>query len=220
MRPAEARRFGVVLVFAALAAAGRLAFLWAPNVALTYFLAFLAGAAFGARAGFLVGVLSMAATDLMLTAFHPILLANTLPMGALGVLGAALAGPVRAGGVAGPSAAAAAGLVGTFLFSALADVLTWLLLYAGAEGVATTRSFAGLVLLGLAFNVVPAAVNAALFGVATRPCLAALEAAGLATAYSSEKQKKGQNMYRHSTASPDDSTASSMPVPPSAPSTK
>lgn len=177
----DVRRLGVVAGLAALGVAGRFAFLWAPNVAPTYFVAFVAGAAYGAGTGAAVGALAMVASNLVLTGLHPAMLVNTPAMALVGAAGALVRprwyeGPWRA------AAAAYAGLLGVallFVFSLVSDLADGALRLGLGEGVSDPRAYVALVLAGFAFNVIPAAVNGILFYAATGPTLRALGAAGL-----------------------------------------
>lgn len=162
---------------AALVAAGRLAFLALPNVALSYVVAFLGGVLFGplvAAAGAFAG---MALTDLLLTGLYPGGFVNAPAMALLALLGGALRaypfdGASRAHRVAGAAMAAAVGVLGTFAFSLASDALTWLLLYA-----ARPEALAPMILAGLAFNVIPALANGALFALSVGPTVRAFRVA-------------------------------------------
>jgi hypothetical protein len=180
----RARRFpyGIILGLAALAAASRLAFLWAPNVAPTFFITFAAGIAYGARAGAAVGALSMLVTNVLISALNPVLIVNTAAMAFLGVAGGVLGRFVNFGqfrDAHAPLAAAVAGFVGAVTlvaFSVTADAMSWLMYYRnGVEGLLT------LVIAGFAFNAVPSIVNALVFAAGTYPVLQALRKAGLVT---------------------------------------
>lgn len=170
--------FVPVVAVAALAAAGRMAFLALPNVALTYVVVFLGGLLFGPLAGALGAALGMLVTDLLLTGLYVPALVNVPAMSLLGLAGALLRrvdfdGPTRAERVAGLVLAASLGVLGTFAFSAAADLATWVLV-AGAE----PGALAPLLLAGLAFNLLPAAVNGTLFAAAVGPTVRAFRAAG------------------------------------------
>jgi len=182
----DVRRLARVAALAALAIVGRVAFLWAPNFALTYFVVFLAGVVEGPRVGALVGLLAMTVTNLLYSGLHPVLVANGLAMALLGVLGGLLRPLVvrtprdrldRALAVALP---AAVGLFGTFLFSVAADTVGWFVQFAlTPEGRAIgTRALVPLIAAGLVFNLVPALVNLVLFGSLTPACVAALRRSG------------------------------------------
>jgi hypothetical protein len=162
--------FVPIVAVAALGAAGRLAFLALPNIALTYVVVFLGGVLWGARVGALGGALAMALTDLLLTGLYPIAFVNVPAMALLGLVGGALR-RVDWSGAAGAMIAASVGIAGTFAFSAASDAGTWALLYAD-----NPAALAPLVLLGLAFNVIPALANAALFAFSVGPCVRAQEA--------------------------------------------
>lgn len=177
--------WGTIASLVALAAVGRLAFVWWPNVALTYFVVFAAGVAFGAVVGGLVGLLSMLATNVLLTGFHPVLLVNTPAMALLGVAGGLLGRAVDFGqrGGGGPvarAAAALAGVVGVVVFSVASDAASFAL-FLGPAG-APPSAFRALLVAGLAFNAIPAAVNGVVFATALQPSLAAARAAGLLAA--------------------------------------
>ena len=163
-------RFVPIVAVAALAAAGRLAFLALPNVALTYAVVFLGGLLWGPLVGAAGGALAMLLTDVLLTGLYPPGLVNVPAMALLGLAGGALR-RVDWSGAAGAMLAASAGLVATLVFSVAADAATWLLLYRDAPA-----ALAPLVMLGLAFNVVPALANAALFALSVGPCVRAHEA--------------------------------------------
>lgn len=156
--------------------------MWWPNVALTYFVVFAAGVAYGAAVGASVGLLAMVATNLLLTGLHPVLLVNSPAMALLGALGGWLSrfvdfGQRGEGGALAAGVAALAGALATVLFSVAADLASWALFLAPSG--ASTATLRVLVLAGLAFNAVPALVNVALFAGALAPTLRALRAAGL-----------------------------------------
>ncbi len=171
-------RFAPVVAVTALAAAGRLALVGLPNVALTYVVVFLGGLVFGGRVGFWAGFWAMALTDLLLSGLAPSAFVNAPAMGLLGLAGGVLRGRDLSGAsssdrAAGRLFAAAAGFAGTLLFSAATDALTWLLVPEFRGGLDV---LAALVLAGLAFNVVPAVSNAVLFWLAVVPVHAAFRA--------------------------------------------
>lgn len=160
--------FVPLVAFAALAIAGRLLFLALPNIALTYLVVFLAGVLAGPRVGFLVGAVAMLASDLLLTGLLPMPLVNVPAMALLGLLGGLLrhmdwgaAGPI--GRVVNVWTAALVGAAATLLFSLATDLATWLVL---PEFRAAPETLMPLLAAGLAFNAVPAAVNALLFATA------------------------------------------------------
>jgi len=174
-------RFVPLVAVTALAAAGRLAFVALPNVALTYVVVFLGGLLHGPLVGFTAGVLAMVLTDLMLSGPLPHVLVNAPAMGLVGLAGAAF-GILRARGAAadgpvdGPTTvayAASAGILATFLFSAAADAGTWLVL---PELRGDTAALGALLVAGLAFNALPALVNGALFAAAVGPVARAFAA--------------------------------------------
>ena len=163
---ATAPWFVPLVAVAALCAAGRMALLALPNVALTYVVAFLGGVLFGPRVAAAGAFLGMALTDFLLTGLYLPGFVNAPAMALLALLGGALRRVEL-----DPALAAAVGIFATFLFSAAADALTWLLLYQDAP-----QLLAPLVLAGLAFNVVPALVNGALFAAGVGPTVRAFRA--------------------------------------------
>lgn len=169
--------FVPVVAIAALAAAGRMAFLALPNVALTYVVVFLGGVLWGPLAAMAGAALGMALTDFLLSGLYPLGFVNVPAMALLGLCGGALrgfdfAGDRRSDRLAGVVFAAFFGLAGTLLFSVAADATTWALLYRDAPG-----RLVPLVVAGLAFNAIPAVVNALLFAVSVVPTARAFRAA-------------------------------------------
>lgn len=152
---------------AALCAAGRMALLALPNVALTYVVAFLGGVLFGPRVAAAGAFVGMAITDLMLTGLYPPGFVNAPAMALVALAGAMV--PRRA--AIDPALAGAIGIVATFAFSVVADAFTWLLLYADAP-----EALPPMVLAGLVFNVIPALVNGALFAASAGPTVRAFRA--------------------------------------------
>lgn len=167
-------RFAPVVAVTALAVAGRLAFVVLPNVSLTYVFVFVGGVAFGARVGFWAGLWSMALTDFLLSGLLVSAYANAPAMALVGATGGWL-GRARAldGDAGGRAVAASAGILATFLFSVLSDVLTWALVPEFRVSLALLQVR---ILAGLAFNAVPALTNAALFAVAVAPVQRAFRA--------------------------------------------
>ncbi len=181
-----------IAALAALAITGRLVFLGLPNVALTYFVVFMAGVLDGPRAGAIVGLVAMTVTNLMLSGLHPVLLANGPAMALLGVAGGLL-GPwlARAPRDATDRALRATtlfvvGFFGTLVFSVTSDLVNHVLVYGiMPEGRGVGSAALGPYLLsGLAFNLVPGLLNTIPFVVATTPLLHGLRRAGLARRYS------------------------------------
>lgn len=167
-----------VVAVGALALAGRFALVAVPNLSVTYAVVFLGGVLFGARVGALAGLLGMLLSDLVLTGLQPTPFVNAPAMALLGLLGGALRGldwgaQRRAQRWANRALAAAVGVVATLLFSVAADVMTWAIV---PEYRAQPGSLRILVAAGLAFNVLPAVANAALFGMATAPTVRAWRA--------------------------------------------
>lgn len=157
-------RFAPILAVTALAVAGRMAFLALPNIALTYAVVFLGGALFGSRVGFWGGFWAMVLTDLALTGLAPTSFVNAPAMAVLGLLGGWTQG---FGADRWTQAwAAALGVIGTFLFSSLTDVATWLVV---PEFRASIEWLQVRLVAGWAFNMVPAITNAVLFAAAILP---------------------------------------------------
>ncbi len=188
-RPARAsmlRTISLVAVLAALAIIGRIAFLWAPNYALTYFVVFLAGVLLGPLAGAGVGVIAMTSTNLLLSGLHPVLVANATGMAFLGLMGGAMRplflSPVRTrlDRALRFTVAGAVGLFGTFAFSVLGDLMGFLLQFVLTPEGATigTSALGPMVLMGLVFNLGPALVNMVLFATATPALVASLQKSG------------------------------------------
>jgi uncharacterized membrane protein len=167
-----------IVAVGALALAGRFALVAVPNLSVTYALVFLGGVLFGARIGALAGLLGMLLSDLVITGLQPTPFVNAPAMALLGLLGGALRGldwgaQRRAQRWANRTLAAAIGVVATLLFSVAADVMTWAMV---PEYRAQPGSLRILVAAGLAFNVLPAVANAALFALATAPTVRAWRA--------------------------------------------
>lgn len=158
--------FVPLVAVAALAAAGRMAFLAFPNVALTYVVAFLGGMVFGPGVAAAGAFLGMALTDFLLTGVYVGGFVNAPAMALLGLAGGAFRRHTP-----DPMLAAAVGIVATFLFSLAADTLTWLVLYSAEPAL-----WLPIALAGLAFNVLPALVNGALFAASVGPTARAFRA--------------------------------------------
>lgn len=171
--------FAALVAVTALASAGRMAFVAVPNVSLAYVVVFAGGLLFGPRLGALAGALSMLLTDFLLTGLYVVPLANVPAMALVGVLGGLLR-PLDLGNDAWLArlTAAALGFVATLAFSVAADLGTWLLV---AEFRATPGALQALLVAGLAFNLIPAVVNAVLFFSAIAPLARAAQAVGWAT---------------------------------------
>lgn len=166
-------RFAALVAVTALAAAGRLAFVAIPNVALTYVVVFAGGLLFGPRIAAAAGALAMALTNLLLTGLAIAAFANVPAMALVGLLGGALRS--HASSDLTRATAGALGFGVTLAFSVLADVSTWLLV---AEFRGDAEALRALVTAGLVFNAVPAVVNAILFAVAIAPLTHAGRALG------------------------------------------
>ncbi|MCA1814346.1 MAG: hypothetical protein LC624_10425 [Halobacteriales archaeon] len=176
-------RLGTVIALTALAAAARLLLFALPNVSLTFLVVAVAGLAFGARTGALVGLLAMLVTSAMLGGPTPGALSGALAVGLLG----ALCGWLRTTGFPGarrtlPQALAAAllGITLQLAFSVAADASGWLLFAALPQGASAGPLLLPLVVGGLLFNLPGAAFQALMFAAALQPVVHALRAAGLA----------------------------------------
>ncbi|HUR25141.1 MAG TPA: ECF transporter S component [Candidatus Thermoplasmatota archaeon] len=174
-------RFAPLVAVTAMAVAGRLAFVAVPNVSLAYAVVFVAGLVFGSRVGALAGLLGMAITNVLLTGLYLVPFANAPAMALVGALGGLLrrvdfTGRSPAERWAGRLLAASCGLAATVLFSVAADLATWAVV---TEYRDTPGSLRALVLAGLAFNVLAAAVNAVLFAAAVGPVSVAARSAGV-----------------------------------------
>lgn len=182
----DPRRIARISALAALAIVGRVAFVWAPNYALTYFVVFLAGVLEGKRAGAAVGLIAMTVTNLLFSGLHPVLIANGLGMALLGFMGGLVAPFVlrdprdRLDKVLGVTLLVACGLFGTLLFSAVTDLASFVTAFVlTPEGSAIgMRALGPLIVMGLVFNLGPALLNAVLFATVTPSLLHALRRAG------------------------------------------
>lgn len=167
--------FTPIIAIAALAAASRLAFAAVPNVAPTYVVVFLGGVLFGPGVGAAAGALTMVATNVVLTGLLPMPYFSNVPaMAALGALGGLLRrfdweGRGRADRAAGRILAGVVGTAATLIFSVLADAGSWgyvvVLQWLHHEPV-PADALPRLVIMGLAFNVIPAIVNGVVFAAA------------------------------------------------------
>lgn len=188
-RPARAhqiQRITLIAAFAALAIVGRVAFLWAPNYALTHFVVFSAGILLGPLAGIAVALIAMTTTNIVLSGFHPILLANGPAMAMIGLLGGLLR-PVflarletlldRAFQIA---LLGTVGLFATLLFSVLSDLMGFVIQFLVTPEGATvgTQALVPMLLAGLIFNLGPAVMNLLLFATATPALIHTLQKSG------------------------------------------
>lgn len=156
--------FAPFVAVTALAAAGRIAFVAIPNIALTYVFVFIGGLLYGARLGALAAAVAMAGTNLLLSGLAPSSFVNVPAMALVGLLG----GLCKSIDFSGKNRALAAviGFVATMLFSVAADTVAWAVIpeFRGSVELLQVR-----VLAGLAFNLVPALVNGALFAAVAGP---------------------------------------------------
>lgn len=184
-------RFAPIVAVAALAMAGRLAFLALPNVALTYVLVFLGGLIFGSRVGVLAAIVSMALTDLMLSGFVVLSFSNIPAMALVGAAGGWVRRIRLAGRGDGRLAAALFGVLLTLAFSSVSDAFTWLLVpeYRAVPSIAWD-----LIRAGWAFNAIPALANGFLFALSVEPVSRAF------AAYRAH-QSQAKGAARHATTS-------------------
>lgn len=155
------------VAIAALCAAGRMAFLAIPNVALTYLVAFAGGILFGPWIAAGAALTGMALTDLILTGLYPAGFVNAPAMALVAFAGAALR-RVDWSGVIGRILAGAIGCFAVLLFSIASDAATWAIAFPGH-----VELLVPLLLAGLVFNILPAVANGILFAWGLSPALAA-----------------------------------------------
>ncbi|MGB0653616.1 MAG: hypothetical protein ACPGQL_10500 [Thermoplasmatota archaeon] len=168
--------FVPVVAVAALAVAGRLALVALPNVSLAFVAIFLGGLVFGARVGALAAALAMLLTDFLLTGLLPLGFVNLPAMMFVGLAGGALRGLDLEGDGGAWTARGLAAVIGvlcTLGFSVAADTATWALVREYRGDVAAWKA---LVAAGLAFNVLPAVANGALFALTVTPVARAVAA--------------------------------------------
>lgn len=169
-------QFAALVAVTALAMVGRMAFVALPNISLTYVVVFAGGLLFGSRLGATAGALAMTLTNLLLTGAYLPSFANVPAMAFIGLLGGLLQTlDMTQDHWLGRLTAGAIGFVTTLAFSALADGATWLLV---PEFRGDTAALRILLTAGIAFNAIPAAVNAALFALAVAPLSRAAQAVG------------------------------------------
>lgn len=163
-------RFVPIVAIASLVVADRLLLAALPNVKLTYTLVFAGGVLYGPWTGFLAGLAGMMGSDFLLSGLYAPPYVQALAVAWLGLLGGLLRPWAKRFGSAAWSAGLAAfGVASTFVFSALSDL--------SGLVVAPELWRPGIVrvtlLAGLAFNIVPALANGALFGLAVWPIVEA-----------------------------------------------
>jgi len=172
----DCRTVALLAIAVAMGMAGRLAFLWWPNVMLSYFIVAAVAIAYHPLLGALTGALTMLLTD-MVVGFAPTSLFTITGLAifglAIGVFGRAAGWHRRAWGR--PHAALAwvlgSGLVAAY--SLYTDLGTTLFLVGGGGDFLT--KYAVVATAGLAFNIPMMAVNGALFGLALHPVLDAVQ---------------------------------------------
>lgn len=176
----------LIAAFAALAIVGRVAMLWAPNFALTHFVVFLSGVLLGPLAGIAVALIAMTTTNIVLSGFHPVLIANGTAMAMIAVLGGLLRRVVfarvasRFDRVFQIAMLAAAGLFATLFFSIIADLMGFVIQFLVTPEGATvgTAALVPMLLAGLVFNLGPAIMNLLLFATATPALVHTLQRSG------------------------------------------
>ncbi len=183
-----ALRLAIILSLASLSIAGRLAFVWIPNVSLSFLVLAVAGLAYGIRTGAAVGFLGRLGSDLLISGVNPILLpmtfVETLFGLAFGIVGHFVDVPRFFARVTWWTRIILfdLGLAVTILYSIVADSVSWVFynwILADAPDAARGTLWTTLVLLGLAFNVVPALLHGLLYAAALPPIFRGLEASSL-----------------------------------------
>lgn len=156
--------FAPFVAITALAAAGRIALVAIPNIALTYVFVFIGGLLYGARLGAAAAAVAMAGTNLLLSGLAPTSFVNVPAMALVGLLGGVCKSIDFSG--RNRALAAAIGFLATMLFSVAADTFAWAVIpeFRGSAELLQVR-----VVAGLAFNLVPAVVNGALFAAVAGP---------------------------------------------------
>lgn len=157
--------FAPFVAITALAAAGRLAFIAIPNVALTYVFIFIAGILYGPVLAAAAAVAAMIGTNLLLSGLAPTAYVNVPAMALVGLIGGSMRS-VNFQTQQGKVLAALTGFVATLAFSVAADTLSWAIIpeFRGSVSLLQVR-----VIAGLAFNLLPALINAVLFAAVCGP---------------------------------------------------
>lgn len=157
--------FAPFVAITALAAAGRLAFIAIPNVALTYVFIFIAGLLYGPLLAVAAAIAAMIGTNLLLSGLAPTAYVNVPAMALVGLIGGMMRG-INFQTPQGKFLAAITGFIATLAFSVAADSLAWAIVpeFRGSVALLEIR-----VIAGLAFNLLPAIVNALLFAAVCGP---------------------------------------------------
>lgn len=185
---APAMRLAVILSLASLSIVGRLALVWIPNVSLSYLALAVAGLCYGVRVGAAVGLLGRLGSDLLLSGLNPVLLPMTLVETGFGALFGGIGHAVDVPRVLSRASwwnrliLFDLGIGVTLGYSVASDSVTWVFynwILADAPDAARGTLWVTLVLLGLAFNVLPSLVNGFLFAAALPPIFRGLAASSL-----------------------------------------
>jgi len=171
----DSRTMALIIIVVAMGIAGRLAFIWLPNVMLSYFIVAVIAIAYGPVLGSLVGALTMLLTD-MLVGFTPISLFTITGLAIFGLTCGLLG---RATGLHrrnwSPLHAVAAAVLGSGLvvvYSLFTDLGSTLFFIGG--GGEFMSKYLLVAAAGLAFNIPSMVFNAALFGLALHPVIRAI----------------------------------------------
>lgn len=194
-----ALRLAIILSLAGLSIAGRLAFVWIPNVSLSFLVLAVAGLAYGMRTGAAVGFLGRLGSDLLISGVNPVLLpmtfVETLFGLGFGIMGRFVDVPRSFARVTWWTRIILfdVGVAVTIAYSIVSDSVSWVFynwILSDAPDAARGTLWTTLVLLGLAFNVVPALVHGVLFAAALPPIFRGLEASSLLRETSVRKPPK------------------------------
>ena len=172
----DSRVMALLIIATAMAIAGRLAFIWWPNVMLTYMVVAVVAIAYRPMLGAIVGALAMFLTDMMV-GFSPISL-FTIPGLAMfgfasGILGRATGLHHSGWGLHKVIMAAVIGSSLVIAYSLFTDIGTTIL-FIGGGGDFLAKYFT-VTAAGVIFNLPMIIINGALFGFVLRPVLEAID---------------------------------------------
>ena len=171
----DSRVMALLIITTAMAIAGRLAFIWWPNVMLSYMVVAVVAIAYRPMLGALVGALAMLLTD-MLVGFTPISL-FTIPGLAIfgfacGILGRTAGLHHRGWGLNKIVMASLLGSCMVIAYSLFTDIGSTIFFIGG--GGDFLIKYLAVATAGLLFNLPMILVNGALFGFVLRPVLEAI----------------------------------------------
>jgi uncharacterized membrane protein len=173
----DSRMMALLIIAIAMGIAGRLAFIWWPNVMLTYFIVAAVAIAYHPLLGALTGALTMLLTD-TIVGFTPLSIFTISGMAVFGfvggVLGRALELNRKSWNVGHTISAAILGAVLILAYSLYTD-LGSAIFFIGGGGDFISK-YAMVAAAGLVFNIPMIFVNGALFGFTLRPVLNAISA--------------------------------------------